>query len=256
MRKSRVFRPPFLYNFYNWHEEKVKLITIATDYEPGPFRNEGKPDMLVIPRDLEDKFIKKGNSKEAINPIGIPVSSRFVKTAKDIRKELNLRGDDKIILIMLGSMGFGNILDLLNKLENEDYKIITICGTNTKLLEEIKEKNFKNVIPFGYTKNINDFIYTADIVISKPGGLSSTEIAAIRKPLIHMFAIPGIETYNMNYFKEHNMSINSSNINDVKDAINKLLNDVELQKELVQNQIKYINNESAKDLVNIIKDKF
>lgn len=217
---------------------------------------ESKPDILIIPKDLEDKFIKKGNIKDAINPIGIPVSSRFVKTARDIRKELNLSNDDKIVLIMLGSMGFGNILDLLKQLENENYKIITICGTNTKLLEEIKDKKYKNVIPFGFTKNINDFIYTANVVVSKPGGLSSTEIAAIRKSLIHMFAIPGIETYNMNYFKEHNMSINCSCISEVKDAINKLLNDEELQKELVQNQIKYINNESAKDLVKIIKEKF
>ena len=217
---------------------------------------ESKPDLLVIPRDLEDKFIKKGNSKDAINPIGIPVSSRFVNTAKDIRKELNLSNDDKIILIMLGSMGFGNVLELLKQLENENYKIITICGTNTKLLEEIQNRNFKNVIPFGFTKNINDFIYTADVVISKPGGLSSTEIAAIRKPLIHMFAIPGIETYNMNYFKEHNMSLCCNNYLELKDMINELLYNKELQTKLINNQNKYINSESAKELVNIIKENF
>lgn len=238
------------------NEEKVKFITIATDYEPCPFMEESKPDMLIIPRDLEDKFIKKGNSKDAINPIGIPVSSRFVNTAKDIRKELNLNNDDKIILIMLGSMGFGNIVDLLNTIENENYKIITICGTNTKLLEEIQDRNFKNVIPFGFTKNINDFIYTADVVISKPGGLSSTEIAAIRKPLIHMFAIPGIETYNMNYFKEHNMSLNCNNYLEIKDMINELLYNKELQTKLINNQNKYINSESAKEFVKIIKENF
>ena len=157
---------------------------------------------------------------------------------------------------MLGSMGFGNVLALLKQLENENYKIITICGTNMKLLEEIQDINFKNVIPFGFTKNINDFIYTANVVISKPGGLSSTEIAAIRKPLIHMFAIPGIETYNMNYFKEHNMSLNCNNYLELRDMINELLYNKELQTKLINNQNKYINNESAKELVNIIKENF
>lgn len=238
------------------NEEKVKFITIATDYEPCPFMEESKPDMLIIPRDLEDKFIKKGNNKDAIKPIGIPISTRFVKTAKDIRKAHNLTNNDKIVLIMLGSMGFGKVIDLLNTLENENYKIITICGTNNKLLEEIKNKHLNNVIPIGYTNNINDYIYTADVVISKPGGLSSTEIASLRKPFIHMFPIPGIETYNMNYFKEHNMSLNCNNYLELKDMINELLYNKELQTKLINNQNKYINSESAKELVNIIKENF
>lgn len=236
--------------------EKIDFITIATDYEPCPFMEESKPNMLVIQKGLEERFIEKGNDKEILTPTGIPISTSFTQNAKNIRKELNLNDDEKVVLIMLGSMGFGKILELLKDLENEDYKIITICGSNKKLLSEIQNAKFKNVIPLGFTKNINDYIYSSNIVVSKPGGLSTTEIASMRKPLIHIFPIPGIETYNTNFFESHHMSIKCMNNSEIKSAINNLLNNQKLQNEIIENQKKYINNHSAKDLVKLIKEKF
>lgn len=236
--------------------EKINFITVATDYEPCPFMEESKPNMLIMQKGLEERFIKKGNEKEALQPIGIPISTRFTQSVKNIREELNLNEKDKVVLIMLGSMGFGKILELLKDLENEDYKIITICGSNQKLLSEIKDANFKNVIPLGFIKNINDYIYSADIVASKPGGLSTTEIAVMRKPLIHIFPIPGIETYNTNFFESHHMSIKCMKNDEVKEAINKLFKNQNLQNEIIKNQKKYINNNSAHDLVKLIKENF
>lgn len=236
--------------------EKINFIIVATDYEPCPFMEESKPNMLVIQKGLEEKFIKKGNDKESLTPIGIPISTRFTQNVKNIRKDLKLNNNDKVVLVMLGSMGFGKILELLKDLENEDYKIITVCGSNQKLLSDIQSANFKNVIPLGFIKNINDYIYSADIVVSKPGGLSTTEIAAMRKPLIHVFPIPGIETYNTNFFESHHMSIKCMQNDEIKSAINNLFKNQKLQKEIIENQKKYINNQSAKDLVKLIKENF
>ena len=234
----------------------INFITIATDYEPCPFMEESKPNMLIIQKGLEEKFIKKGNAKETLIPIGIPISTRFTQSVKNIREGLNLNEKDKVVLIMLGSMGFGKILELLKDLENEKYKIITICGSNKKLLSEIKNANFKNVIPLGFIKNINDYIYSSDIIVSKPGGLSTTEIAAMRKPLIHIFPIPGIETYNTNFFESHHMSIKCMKNEEIKEAINTLFKNQNLQNEIIENQKKYINNYSARDLVELIKENF
>ena len=217
---------------------------------------ESKPNMLIIQKGLEEKFIKKGNAKETLIPIGIPISTRFTQSVKNIREGLNLNEKDKVVLIMLGSMGFGKILELLKDLENEKYKIITICGSNKKLLSEIKNTNFKNVIPLGFIKNINDYIYSSDIIVSKPGGLSTTEIAAMRKPLIHIFPIPGIETYNTNFFESHHMSIKCMKNEEIKEAINTLFKNQNLQNEIIENQKKYINNYSARDLVELIKENF
>ena len=126
-----------------------------------------------------------------------------------------------------------------------------MTGSNKELFNELKKIDNKNLIVLGFCHNINDLIYSADIVISKPGGLSSTEIASINKPLIHAFAIPGIETINTNFFYNHKMSLKCENEKDIVTNAIKLLNDDKLQKEMIENQKKIINKNSANDLVNL-----
>lgn len=231
---------------------KVNFIAVATDYEPCPFFEETKPDYMVIQKGLEEKFKKKGIIPSILLPTGIPVSSRFINEAKNIKKDYNIK-NEKVILVMLGSMGFGNIKDILDDILKEDnIKVLVVCGSNKKLLEDLKTINNDKLIPLGFTNNINDLIYTSDIVLSKPGGLSSTEIASIHKPLLHIFPIPGIETYNTNFFQERNMSIKCDSKEEIIYNLHLLLNDKDLQKKIIENQKNYINNKSAKDLVDFI----
>lgn len=233
--------------------QKIKFITIATDYEPCPFLEESKPNYLIMQKGLEEKFIAKGIDKSILINSGIPISTVFVDKAKNIRKNLNIK-EEKVILIMLGSMGFGKITDIIEEmLKISNIKIITVCGTNKKLYEELTSLNNDKLIPLEFVNNINDLIYSSDIVLSKPGGLSSTEIASIRKPLLHIFPIPGIETYNTNFFESRNMSLKCENNQEIITNLKKLLNDENLQKNMINNQEKYINKSSAKDLISLIK---
>ena len=239
----------------NKNKEKVKFITIATDYEPCPFLEESKPNYLIMQKDLEERFIKKGFDKDILVNTGIPISSRFICDAKNIRDKFNIK-EEKLILIMLGSMGFGNInsiIDDISKINN--IKIIIVCGSNKKLYNELSKINNDKLIILGFVNNINDLIYSADIVMSKPGGLSSTEITSLRKPLLHIFPIPGIETYNTNFFLNHKMSLKCENKEEIISNLNKHINDNDLQKEMIKNQEKYINKYSGADLVKLIKEK-
>ena len=239
-----------------YYEKKIPFITIATDYEPCPFIEETKPNYLIMQKYLEDRFINKGIEKQRLITTGIPISTNFIKSAKKIKKELNIT-NEKLILVMLGSMGFGNIKEILSDLlEIPNIKVAIICGTNKTLYTELNELKNENLIVYGYTNNINDLIYSSDIVLSKPGGLSSTEIATIGKPLLHIFPIPGIETYNTNFFANHNMSFTCNTKNEIIANINKLLNDNTLAEGMVKNQHKYINQNSAKDLVSLIEKEF
>ena len=90
------------------------------------------------------------------------------------------------------------------------------------------------------------------IVLTKPGGLTSTEVGIIRKPIIHLMPIPGVENYNAKFFEKNGLSIVSNNIEEVLNNTTKLLKDKELQKQMIENQAKIINRNSAKDLVNFI----
>ena len=236
--------------------KKVPFLLVATDYTACPFMEEANPNYYVIQNGIEKDFINKGIDEKKLLKTGIPVSSNFIKNAKNIRYNLNI-DKEKTILIMLGSMGFGNINKIVNNLlEIDNTKIIIVTGSNKELYNKLKKIKNKKLITLGYVHNMNDLIYSSDIVVSKPGGLSSTEIASINKPLIHAFAIPGIETINTNFFYNHKMSIKCDNENEIIQNIIKLLNDDKLQKEMIKSQSKIINKNSASDLVKFIKSNF
>ena len=183
--------------------KKIKFILVATDYECCPFMEETKPDYLVIQKKTEEKFISRGINKDILVPTGIPVSTTFVDSAKNIKTELNIK-NERVLLIMLGSMGFGNITNIIKELLNiNNLKIIVVCGTNKDLHQKLISFNNPNLIPLGFVNNINDLIYTSDIVISKPGGAQSTECLYFHKPILMINSSGGQEIANYKFFTKN-----------------------------------------------------
>ncbi len=234
-------------------EKDVKLINVATDYECIPFWNETNPDTFVIPSEkLLSSFIDKGFDKYVLLPLGIPVSSKF-KVPKD-----NLDLPKEYILITSGSMGFGHMKELIEKVleEIKNYYVIVICGNNHKLAEELSKIDNPYLIVVGYTKDMAEYMAKSKIIVTKPGGLTTSEVATIHKPLIHMMPIPGVENYNADFFAKNKMSLKADTIEDVIKSIQTLLNDSKLQEEMIKSQKEIINENSAADLVKYIKEKY
>ena len=229
----------------------IKLINVATDYHAIPFLEETKPDYFVIPHiSLQEEFLKKGFKQEILLPYGICVSSLFCK----VKNNLSLPQDKNIILITSGSMGFGKMEDIVKAILNNipNTYVVALCGSNKKLYLELKEINSENLLVKGFVNNINEYISSSTIVLTKPGGLTSTEVGVIRKPMIHLMPIPGVENYNANFFEKNGLSLISNNIEEVISNTEKLLKDEKLQKEMIKNQAEFINRNSANDLVQFV----
>ena len=231
--------------------KNIKLIDVATDYHAIPFWEETDPDYFVIPHvTLKDEFIKKGFDEDKLLAFGIPVSSAFHK----VKNNLELPKDKDIILITSGSMGFGKMKNIVISIleKNPNAYVVALCGSNKELYDELNKINNANLLVKSFVNNINEYISASTIVLTKPGGLTSTEVGVIRKPMIHIMPIPGVENYNAEFFRKNNLSIVSNNIDEIIMNTNKLLNDENMQKMMVENQRKIINRNSAKDLVNFV----
>lgn len=241
-------------------EYDIHFIAIATDYVCIPFWEETNPDYFIIPsKELETNFIEKGIKEEKIMPLGIPVSNRFVEPYdKDkLLKELGLAKERKYILILTGSMGFGKLDEILEKLLKEidkAYTIIVGCGNNEKMKHSLNYqfKNDKQILLLSFTKDIHKYMKIADIILTKPGGLTTTEIATIRKPFIHTMPIPGCENYNATYFSKKGMSLKSDNTENVIDNVLKLIKDPDIQKQMIENQERYIKKEACNTICEFI----
>lgn len=240
-------------------EHSIHFVAIATDYVSIPFWEETNPDYFIIPsKELKKDFIDKGIKEEKLLPLGIPVqrecSEEYNKDS--VRKELGLNLNEKYVLVLTGSMGFGNMNSMVGELVKgiKDCNFIISCGRNNKMLEQlkIKYKDNKRVQELPFTRNLNLYIKAADVILTKPGGLTTTEIATIGKPFIHTMPIPGCENYNANFFQSRKMSIKCDIIEEVVENTNKLLKDGKLQKEMVENQRKYINRNASYDIANLV----
>ncbi len=232
----------------------IKLINVATDYSNIPFWNETTPDYFVIPHEsLKKEFIDKGIDDKILLPLGIPVSTKF----QEVKTTLKLKKDKPNIVVTSGSMGFGNLEDIVKKLlECIDAYVIVICGNNKKLMERLQLINNSNLEVKGFINNMNEYIKECSVVLSKPGGLTSTEVAVLNKPMIHIMPIPGVENYNANFFKNNKLSLVSNSIDEVIKNTKILLNDKNLQQEMIKNQSKIINKNAAKELVEFVKKTF
>lgn len=235
----------------------IHFIEICTDYTYIPFWRETNPDFIIVPhKDLVQNFEEKGVNRDKIVPIGIPVYKDF---SMDLEKEkcyneLKLDKTKKYILIMTGSMGFGNTIQIVDELSKRvNATNIVICGSNKKLQGELKSKYpLDKVIPIGFTNKISKYMRISNVLLTKPGGLTTTEAGTINIPIIHTMPIPGCENYNAEFFEKRGMSKKCNTIEEICEETQRLMNDDDLRNQMIENQKKYIDKETCTKICNLI----
>jgi processive 1,2-diacylglycerol beta-glucosyltransferase len=182
---------------------------IATDYTCSPMVGECRVDFFFVPdASTVPEFLAAGLPAERIVPVsGIPVRQAFCsRTPKaEARAQLGLPAQGAHLLMMCGSMGCGpmaELTDLLAASLPAGAVLSVVCGTNErlekKLLREYQDRPEIRVL--GYTDRVSLLMDSADLYLTKPGGISTAEAAAKGLPLVLVDAVAGCEEYNLRYF--------------------------------------------------------
>lgn len=240
--------------------EDVKLYAVATDYACIPFWEETELDYYFIPHeDLLAEFVKRGVPREKLIPTGIPVSKCFARSSDKTkaRLRLNLPEEGRIFLLMTGSMGFGNVQLISDKLlplcTNKD-RIIIMGGNNTKLKEKLRRRYIEEsrVSVLDFTREVDWYMQACDVLFTKPGGLTSTEAAVRNVPLIHTAPIPGCETINAAFFQKKGLSYCLKNMGNLEKFINDL-SDETIKENMLDAQRREINPLAGKDICDFVE---
>ena len=235
----------------------IPFYFVATDYYCPPMLEETTPDAIFIAhKDSTFTYLKHGVDKNLLIPTGIPVSQKFLtkKDKAEIRKELGLNMTDEVFLLMSGSMGYGDLLDTTRYIfdnGNDNTRIIAITGHNEELYKELEStfKDEKRLILVGFTSNVPDYMDACDLLLTKPGGLSSTEALAKGVALIHTTPIPGCESENVQFFTEHHLSVCATEASDAGRLALAVMKDKFLQNQILEAQNNYRCINSAKQIV-------
>lgn len=189
----------------------VPTLGVMTDYTCSPFWEETALDAYIIPApELTGEFVRKGMPKEKLYPLGIPVSSRFLRPrdTAGARAALGVR-EPRVYLLMGGSMGFGQLPQTAAALAALDpqARIFALSGHNETAYRRLC--SIRGITALPYTGEIDRLMDAADVLLTKPGGLSSTEAAARRLPIVFTCPIPGCESVNSDFFVSMGMALSA-----------------------------------------------
>ena len=158
---------------------------------------------------------------------------------------------------MNGSMGCGNMVKMITHLlENlpENIAFAAICGKNEKTRKTIEKQFAKTnrVKAVGFTKDVDLYFDACDMVITKAGGLSSSEAAVKNIPIIHIDAVPGCETGNIDFFTSEGLSVTGKTYPELAALIKNLAENDETAEKIRENQREKISESAANDICEFI----
>lgn len=232
-------------------------IGIITDFTIHPYWEDTCLDYYVTPSEfLTHQGVKKGIPAEKFKPFGIPIDPRFsVRRSKaEAFGELGIP-EKRLVLVMSGSMGFGNILEEIKALDelDLDFQVAVICGNNKKLKAQIDglsvKKTFYN---YGYVNNVDVFMDAADCIITKPGGLTTSEALAKGLPMLMNNPVPGQEDRNVEFLLNAGAAMKISKTFPIDDALYHLFAGGERFQSLAGNIENLRKPNSTKDLVDFV----
>ncbi len=239
--------------------KNIKLINLITDYAPHKFWIQKNVDAYITATDqMTNDMIKRGVKKEIIYPIGIPVGTSFLKSHNktEILNSINFDHDKFVILFMSGSVGVNLSIKIFKELLlniDREFQIIIITGHNkclydkfNKIISSYEGNNIKFKL-IEFTTEVSKYMSISDVIITKPGGLTTTEAIHSELPIIFFDAIPGQEEKNGEFILNNNIGLR---ISKSKEDVNKfihIMDDKALLNEIKNNlrhikKVNFINN--------------
>jgi len=182
----------------------VPLIAVITDFAVHSYWVYNEVDLYCVPsEEVRRTLVKQGISSSRIAVTGIPISPVFLQHVpkERVRASLKLDPHRSTVLVMGGSQGMGPLQELISDLVPLEAQILVLTGLNRDLFRSLSKRyaREKRVRILGYTKTVHRLMDAADVLITKPGGLTSSEALAKGLPMVISNPIPGQEERNAAY---------------------------------------------------------
>jgi len=231
---------------------------VVTDYSVTPGVEETAMDGWFVPKGFRDDYAQRGIPKDRIFETGIPVDSdNYAPLDRiDARRILGLRDDLPLVLLGAGAIGCGPIKELALDLRERGAGrlcVAVLCGRNRTLLRELsQEADDALLLPLPFTNKVAQWMAAANVMILKPGGLSTTEAASQGLPMVLMDAVPGLETRNLDYFVEHGCALTASDTGGLCDLAMEICENAQLAQSLSTAQRELFSSNAVATLADVI----
>lgn len=209
------------------------LVTVTTDFGLHSYWILPECEHYIVADEANRRHLMAmGIPAERVNNFGIPVLPVFWerKERGGLRRKLGLDPDLPAILLLAGGFGISPIEHIVDGLGSvkTPFQMVAVAGRNRKLLKNLRAKSrglpFK-LKPVGYTDLMDEYMKSSDIVITKPGGLTTAEALACGLPVMVINPIPGQEDMNSDMLLEQGAGVKVMHPVDVPYRLEQILSD-------------------------------
>lgn len=191
---------------------KNKFATTFSDFHLHRFWVYKNADLFLANIiEQKEEMISMGYDPKRIAICGITLQPALDITKEQAKEKLGVNGE-KVALVFGGSFGYGFGEDTINAAAKSADTVLVICGTNQILFDTLKKiySGNEKIKLFGYIDNVQELYAASDLVISKPGGLSTAECLQRKLPIIASGYLPGHEELNFNYLLDRHLIIDGT----------------------------------------------
>lgn len=243
---TQAFPCGMVADFKKSYNSNITLVAVLTDYIPHSYWIYDAVDYYITPtEDITMRLIKKGIAPHKIKSLGIPIDPKFNDEVdrNKIMQKLKLEPYLPVILIMGGGHGLGPINALIKSLDKvrKEFQEIIVTGINRKLYNYLARrisKHKKRISLFEFVDNIHELMSISDILITKPGGITTAEALAKKLPMVIVRPLPGQEAHNTAYLIENQAAVKIDNPHKICPLIEGLLED--------QNKLKSLSDSAGR----------
>lgn len=218
------------------------VVGIVTDFAVHGFWIHRNIDAYVVADErMREALLARRVRPDAVLASGIPVRPEFAPGTEKhdaLRERLDLPRDRRVVLLMGGGLGFAPLERMLRELNGVCAPIaaVVIAGRNARMVRRLTDAAESVGYPvrvLRFVENVYDYMHAADVLVTKPGGLSSAEALVAQVPMILCKPLPGQEERNARVLVEAGAAVRSTDPSRLPAAVERLLGDAPARERMI-----------------------
>ncbi len=223
-----------------WYRERrqhdLRVFVTLTDYEFHPFwliKQGHVEGYSVAHEQMKHELVRIGVPDGSVLDAGIPIDPAFMqeRDRSELRRTYGLKETAPVILLMAGwnfrVSVVERIIDHLSMVDR-DYQLVVLAGRNKELYKRVEARRSREgriALIFEFIDFVEALMSLSDILISKPGGITTAESLAAGLPMIVVDPIPGQEEANSDYILENGAGLRARSLDGLAFKVDRLAAD-------------------------------
>jgi processive 1,2-diacylglycerol beta-glucosyltransferase len=213
------------------------ILAVHTDYHSEPPWAQSEVDFYCVgTEEAKYQLIGWGISPHRILVSGVPIDPAFsmLFDKSEVLSSLGLSPRRPVVLLMGGGMGPMPMDEIVQRLESSGLplQVVAVCGHNREARARLEKLRSKSALPlqvFGWIENIPELMAAADLLVTKPGGLTAAEALASGLPMLLTSPIPGPEERHVALLARKGLAVVARTRDDVPKVAAQLLSNPQVR---------------------------